>query len=161
VGIKSDPKGQRFLGGAQLVEVVLSSVAAHATKSPGLAGSVPGSVVRGEYAQTALHFASRRWLLIEPDQARIDCLVAGGAHVFEVSGKWQAFRVSTPEEQHALEAGFDGECVLHERSCARLLLYDCPVIVATQGSDTFIYVESSYTESLCSRMKPCLGDDTH
>jgi hypothetical protein len=142
------------------VDVLLSNVAAHATTSPGLAGSVPGSVVRGEYAQTALHFAPCRWLLIEPEQTRIDSLVAHGAKVFEVSGKWQAFRVSTPEEQYALDAGFDVEFVLRERSCARLLLYDCPVIVATQGGDTLIYVESSYTESLCSRMKPCSGDDT-
>jgi sarcosine oxidase gamma subunit len=145
---------------SRCVEVVLSSVTAHDTKSADLAGPAPGSVARGDYAQTALHFAPDRWLLIEPDQARIDCLVAGGAHVFEVLGKWQAFRVSTPEEQYALEAGFDLECVLRERSCARLLLYDCPVIVARQASDTFIYVESSYTESLCSRMKPCSGDDT-
>jgi hypothetical protein len=95
-----------------------------------------------------LHFAPHRWLLIEPDEAELTNIEAGGAHVFEVSGKWQAFRVASHGAQSALRSGVDVESVLHERSCARLLLYDCPVIVAWLENELMICVESSYADSL-------------
>jgi hypothetical protein len=112
-----------------------------------LARAAPGSVVRNRYAHLGLHFAPRRWLLLEPDESLVPDLISSGARCSEASGKWKLFTASIASARSALATAIDLEEVLGNRGCARAHLFDCPVVLARLDDAFLACVESSYEDS--------------
>lgn len=104
----------------------------------------PGCVVQDRFAWLGLHFAPRRWLLIEPDELRIADLLWSGARRFEASGKWRLFCASASNGQRTLAAATDVDFLLTGRQCARTQLFDCPTVLARVEYGFLACVESSY-----------------
>jgi hypothetical protein len=116
-----------------------------------LARCAPGDVVRNRYAHLGLHFAPRRWLLLEPQESLVADLVSRGAHCSEASGKWKLFIAVNSDARATLAAAVDLEELLGNRKCARAHLFDCPVVLARlDDARTCAYlacVEASYEAS--------------
>lgn len=133
-----------------------------------LARSAPGSVLRNRYAHLGLHFAPRRWLLLDPDDSLLPGLISMGAHCSEVSGKWKLFSAVLSDVRSVLAAAVDLEELLGGRACARVHLFDCPVVLARLDDRFLACVESSYEGSclaavqLTSRFGPgAISPSTH
>jgi hypothetical protein len=109
-----------------------------------LVNSAPGSVLRNRYAYLGLHFAPRRWLLLEPDDSLVEDLISRGARCSEASGKWKLFTAEISNVRSALAAAVDLEELLGDRACARMHLFDCPVVLARLDEAFLACVESSY-----------------
>ena len=118
----------------------------------------PGAVLRDSTGRVqALHFAPRRWLLPGPaeplhrDLAGRDA--AGDGALVDVEGKWQWFRLLGPEATRILESSVNVQGLLFNRSCAAGVLFDCPSVVANDGTNFDCWVLSSYKDCLLSAMK--------
>jgi sarcosine oxidase gamma subunit len=112
-------------------------------------GGMPGAAV-------ALHVAPARWLLLEPDAARLaeltDAEQAGRGALTDVSGRW--VRVEMPGgaapvrlADHALNAAAPLELVLRGRGVASLWAFDCPVLIVRHDDRIEVLVEASYAAS--------------
>jgi sarcosine oxidase gamma subunit len=119
-------------------------------------GALPiaaGGVLRDSAGRAELlHFAPRRWLVPGPSEPLYRQLVerdlAGDGALVDVDGKWQSFRLEGASVVRILETAVSIDAVLFNRSCAALALFDCPTIVARDGSGFDCWVMSSYAESL-------------
>lgn len=112
--------------------------------SSDLACAAPGSIVRDQYAHLGLHFAPRRWLLLEPDDPQLAELLLRGARCCEASGKWKIFTATTSQALRTLATAIDVEEILNDRQCARTYVFDCPVVLARFEHSFIVCVESSY-----------------
>jgi hypothetical protein len=112
-----------------------------------LARAAPGCVVRHRYAHLELHFAPRRWLLVEPDESLIAGLLSSGARCWDASGKWKLFTAELSNAGATLAAAIDLKELLSHRGCARAHLFDCPVVLAQLDNVFLACVESSYEAS--------------
>jgi heterotetrameric sarcosine oxidase gamma subunit len=111
--------------------------------------SAPGAVrYDAQRRPQLLHFAPGRWLAPDPD-AEIRALLADAALaeagvVLDVTGKWDALRISGAGASRLLACAIAVEPVLEARDCAAVTLFDCPAIL-TRAADGFaLWVQSSY-----------------
>jgi hypothetical protein len=111
------------------------------------ARAAPGSVLQNRYAHLGLHFAPRRWLLLEPEESLIADLLWSGTRYSEASGKWKFFTAAISSGRLALATTVDLEEILRARRCARTRLFDCPVVLAQLEYSFLACVESSYEVS--------------
>jgi hypothetical protein len=109
-----------------------------------LSRTSPGSVIENYYASVALHIAPRRWLLLEPNESRLQGLVLSGARCFEQSEKWKVFRFDTSAAPAILSRTTNVEHLLSNRRCARTRLFDCPAVLARFEGAFMVCIESSY-----------------
>ncbi len=129
----------------------------------------PGGVLRdGAGRAELLHFAPRRWLVPDPSgplyRTLLELDLKGNGALVDVDGKWQLLRMQCESAIRILESSVHISAMLYERSCAALVLFDCPAVVARQGTMFDCWVKSSYAESLLSaidRIPNCCIDATY
>ena len=113
----------------------------------------PGGVLRdGEGRAVLLHTAPRRWLVPEPSTPLHESLLEldrkGVGALVDVDGKWQFLGMQAENAIRILESSVNISATLHTRSCAAVVLFDCPAVVARNGTTFDCWVKSSYAESL-------------
>jgi heterotetrameric sarcosine oxidase gamma subunit len=121
-------------------------------------GALPieaGGVVRDSDGRAVLlHFAPRRWLVPGPSNARYQILanldLAGDGTLVDVDGKWQSFRLEGDGAIRILESSVNVDATLLGRSCAAVVLFDCPTVLARDENGFDCWVMSSYAESFLS-----------
>ena len=104
----------------------------------------------------ALHFAPRRWLLLEQSAALEECSAAereGRGALMEVTGKYRRLVLTGPGARRALAFCFDPSEVLRDRSCAAVTLFDAPVILARTPAGFTLLTHSSYAEHLSRTLR--------
>jgi len=114
---------------------------------PAVLPSAPGAVGRdASGGLLSLHFAPGRWLLFGTT-AKVAAEAADlpGTAV-DVTGKWQALRVSGPGAQGAIAAALDLDAALAGRDCAAVTLFDSPAIVARDAGAMLAWVQASTAE---------------
>jgi len=120
----------------------------------------PGQALHTGARTRVLYFAPRRWLVIEPDAETADHIdgyvSAGIAACVDVTGKWRELNVSGPGAAYLLARTIDVECVLHERGCAAVTLFDCPAIIITTADGFLIWVHASYEAGLMGSLQRLL-----
>lgn len=110
---------------------------------------VPGAVKRTLSGQLELlHFAPGRWLAPALSRSLEHFAESGAVSVVDVEGKWQRRILQGRDTLRLLASGADVEAMLADRDCAALSLFDCPVVVARNGSTIDLWVHSSYANSL-------------
>lgn len=116
--------------------------------------AAPGTVSRFESQTVAMHFAPARWLLADAAPKSVVDAQAEGAIVFEVTGKWRCLEIGGAGAADWLAAGTNLAMVLHDRDCAAVSLFDCPVVIArrSDGDGFDLYVVASYWISLCAAL---------
>jgi sarcosine oxidase gamma subunit len=101
-----------------------------------------------------LHFAPRRWLVPSPSVALYQILanldLAGDGALVDVDGKWQWFRLVGDSAIGILEGSLSVGAILFNRSCAAVVQFDCPAVLARDQHGFDCWVMSSYAESLLS-----------
>ena len=112
----------------------------------------PGHVdVADDGSPRRLHFAPRRWLVPSPDERLLEQLrradAEGAATCVDVTGKWVALRVEGVHGERALASTIDLGAVLADRACAAVTLFDCPSIVARDGTGLRVWVAASYVQA--------------
>ena len=125
----------------------------------------PGAVLRDAagHAQV-LHFAPRRWLIPTPAEPLYRELAerdrSGDGALVDVEGKWKWLRLEGPQATRILESSVNVHALLFKRSCAAGVLFDCPTIIANDGSNFDCWVMSSYQDSVLNAMRQVSGDTT-
>lgn len=124
--------------------------------------AAPGAVERrADGTPRRLHFAPRRWLLVEIDremQQRLDAADAACIGVrIDVEGKWVAMTLAGRDARRALGSTLDIGAVLSGRDCAAVTLFDCPSIVAPAGDAFHVWVAASCADSFAAAIRRLAG----
>jgi sarcosine oxidase gamma subunit len=122
----------------------------------------PGAVLRDAAGRAqVLYFAPHRWLVPDPVESLYRHLTGrdavGEGALVDVEGKWKWFRLQGPAALRILESSMNVRGLLFKRSCAAGILFDCPVIVASDGGHFECWVRSSYEGSVLSAIGSIAG----
>lgn len=118
----------------------------------GLDAATPGGATRhADGRPLALHIAHERWLIPDPTAALLDALAAIGRDgvLTDVTGKWIEFSLPGAAKaiDHPVRLAFGYEQVFEARTCASLMLFDCPVVIVRDEADLTLWLEASYEHS--------------
>ena len=121
--------------------------------------SKPGQVERDARGRAQLlHFAPRRLLVPTPTASvkneLLDFEARGVGVLVDVEGRWRSLHVEGPPAWHLLASTIDIDSVLRDRGCAAVPLFDCPSIVAREGSAFDLWITSSYLEGFLAHARP-------
>ncbi len=124
--------------------------------------ATPGSLQRGDSGQaTLLHFAPGHFLVPRPASGLIRTLdglqASGVGAVFDVDGKWHAFRLTGRGAERVLSSTIDLPQALRHRDCAALHLFDCPAVVARRPDTFEAWVEASYASAFRECASQCVS----
>lgn len=132
--------------------------------SPFDAGSpaAPGGVRHDAAGRAALlHFAPGRWLVPAPSAGTLALLeaeeAAGAGASFDVTGKWQALRLTGTDAARLLSSSVDVAALLEDRECAALTLFDCPALVVRVADGCVLWVRASYAADLVTAIERLLA----
>jgi len=149
----SNPPGVRRLALARCFEFVAPMVPLKTFH--GALPIEPGAVLcNSKGGAELLYFAPRRWLVPNPSDPLYRILMAmelaGDGALVDVEGKWQSFRLEGDSAIGILESSLSVGAVLSNRSCAAMVLFDCPAVLARDRSGFDCWVMLSYSESFLS-----------
>ena len=131
-------------------------------RAAGQLPGTPGTLHLGDLGQIRLlHFAPGRFLAPSPQSSLIqvlDDLQADGVGVvFDVEGKWHAYRMTGRGSERFLASTIDVSRALRNRDCAAVPLFDCSAIVAGRPGGFDVWVEASYSRAFKERADQCLS----
>lgn len=120
----------------------------------------PGTVQRdGSGQATLLHFAPGRFLVPWPAPDLIRSLdglqTVGLGSLFDVDGKWHAFKLTGWGAERVLSSTIDLTQALRHRDCAALHLFDCPAVLAHRPDGFEVWVEASYVRTFRECASQC------